>query len=135
MAKNSGMLGQSSSPSSYGSSRLRIITAILVLFAFISIVYHASTSNDFFQRAPTLPAFNAHFQNVFRCHPGQIRRCKAPRSNSWSGLREWETAAVLDIVEKRKSSVGLGPDDIVYDYHIYKTPQSLLTEIACSWID
>jgi hypothetical protein len=113
MAKNGGMLEQSSSPSSHGSSRLRIITAALVLFAFGSILYHASTSNDFFQKTPTLPAFSAHFQNVFKCHPGQIRRCKAPRPNLWSGLREWETAGLLDLVEKRKTDVGLGPDDIV----------------------
>jgi hypothetical protein len=106
-----------------GYSRIRYLSAFLVLFIFISVLYHISTAGDLFRRTPTLPAFSSGEdpQGTARYNcPGQIRKCKAPRPNSWSGLSERETAGVLDLVEKSKSSVGLGPDDIVYGCYIYK---------------
>jgi len=88
-------------------SKRRLAIISFIIFSTLICLYPFITHSRFL-RHHILSIFDAkHSHSSSESLPdyGKIRRCTAPRSNSWSGLEKYESDLVLEEIQKHKGKL------------------------------
>jgi hypothetical protein len=90
---------------------------IFIAFVFVALatVYYLIPTS-IVQKSLGFPKVDSDVQNggIVLAETGQIRRCTAPRLNSWSGLTEAEVSQIISVISKEREELGVSDDAKLY---------------------